>query len=132
MQQSGLPPGLEQFITSRIDSVELLEVLIHLQKNSSSAVAAEALSKSLYSNVSSIVMRLDTLASVGLAVKDPGGTSMYQYAPASPADDQLVRNLSLAYMERPVAVIAAIMSRPKKNVQAFSDAFRLRNGGDTT
>lgn len=132
MHEAGLPSGLEQFIKNRIDSVELLEVLIHLQKNLNTPVSAESLSKTLYSSALSIVMRLDKLVSLGLAATIPDSESMYQYAPVNQKDDQMVRKLAVAYAERPVAVIAAIMSRPTKNVQAFSDAFLIRNGDDNS
>ncbi len=131
MSETGLPAGVEKFIAGRIDSVELLEVLINLQQNSQGGISADALSQKLYSSTTSIKLRLDKLVALGLSKVTPGQPDMYQYAPSNSSDDEAVRKLSTAYQERPVAVITAILARPAKGVQAFSDAFVLRHGDDS-
>lgn len=129
MGDSGLRPELQQFIIRKIDSVELLEVLINLQKNRPSPVSADSLAVALYSSAMSVRLRLEKLVELELAKSV--GNEGYRYAPASPADDRMVESLAIAYQERPVAVIAAITSRPVKTIQAFSDAFLFRRGDDT-
>lgn len=123
MTSSGIPADVEQFIVSSIDSVEQLEVLLHLEKNKLRDFTAPAIAASLYSNPHSIMMRLRRLASEGLVEVIEEEEPLYHYRPDSPAKEAMVSRLAAVYQERRVAVITAILARQASNVQAFSDAF---------
>jgi hypothetical protein len=123
MANSGIPADVEQFIQTSIDSVELLEVLLHLEKNNLRDLTASAIALALYSNPDSISLRLRKLKSEGLVDVVEDVDTLYHYRPDSPDKASMVKKLAQIYQERRVAVISAILARQASNVQAFSDAF---------
>lgn len=125
MASSGIPADVDEFIQSNIDSVELLEVLLHLEKNNLRDLTAPAIASALYSNPGSISMRLRNLKAAGLVDVVEDVEPLYHYRPGTPAQDAMVKKLASVYQERRVAVISAILARQASNVQAFSDAFIL-------
>lgn len=125
MTIAGISPDVEQFIQANIDSVELLEVLLHLHKNNLRDLTATAIATALYSNPDSISMRLRRLHASGLVDVVEDVEPLYHYRPDTPEKDAVVRKLAKLYQERSVAIISAILSRQASNVQAFSNAFVL-------
>jgi hypothetical protein len=51
------------------------------------------------------------------------------YRPGTAELEHGVRELVLAYNERPVTLIRAIYGIADSHIQSFADSFRLRNGG---
>jgi predicted ArsR family transcriptional regulator len=127
---SGIPEDVERFIQAYIDSVEQLDVLLHLEKNNSSKLTATAIASALYSNAQAIEMRLRKLTADGLVSVSEDAERAYRYRPDSPVKDAMVKQLSRIYQERPVAVITAILSRRASSAQAFSDAFLFGKRGN--
>ncbi len=123
MTSSGIPEDVEQFIQTNIDSVEQLEVLLHLEKNNLRDLTAAAIAAALYSNQDSISMRLRGLRSQGLIDVVEDDEPLYHFRPDTAAKDAIVKKLARLYQERRVAVISAILARQASNVQAFSNAF---------
>jgi hypothetical protein len=119
----GTPANVEQFIQSHIDSVEQLEVLLHLEKNNLKDFTAKAIAAAMYSNPDAIALRLKSLVADGLVGAVEDEEPLYHYRPDTPAKDAMVKELAKVYRERPVAVITSILSRRSSSVQAFSDAF---------
>lgn len=128
MASAGIPADVEQFIQTHIDSVEQLEVLLHLEKNNLRDLTAAAVASALYSNPQAISMRLRKLIAEGLVGSVDDEEPLYHYRPESPAKDAMVKNLARIYEERRVAVITAILARQASGVQAFSDAFLFGKG----
>nr|MBA3847335.1 hypothetical protein [Planctomycetota bacterium] len=58
---------LKRFITERIDSIELLEVLLAMRAERDRPHGAEALARTLGSNASSIRVRLRALEALAIA-----------------------------------------------------------------
>jgi hypothetical protein len=118
-----LDPEVRRFLAERIDAIELLEVLLALRAGREAAHATEALSRALGSSPRSIEGRLAALAAIGLARRDDAG---WRYAPADAARDDLIARVERAYRERRLTVINLIYAPKPNDLQAFSDAFRLR------
>jgi hypothetical protein len=114
---------VRRFIAERIDAIEQLEVLLALRAARDTALATEAISRALGSNPRSIEGRLTALAAIGLAQRVDGA---WRYAPADPALDDLIARVERAYRERRLTVINLIYAPKPNDLQAFSDAFRLR------
>jgi hypothetical protein len=122
---SAVPEDVRRFVARYIDSVEQLEVLLLLFSSPGTHWSPEAVAQSLYSNPTSVAHRLAILQRHDLltATEPP---SSYRYEPTTPELHETVARLEEAYKERRVAIITLIASQPMQNVQAFSDAFRLR------
>lgn len=117
--------AIRRFIHDSIHSVEQLEVLLLLADSAEQEWNAAQVSQKLYTQPESVAMRLADLHARGLLTigSAPG---LYRYVAPTPALDEVVRDLDLAYKERKDAVIGAIFSRPLDDLRTFSDAFRIR------
>ena len=119
-----IPDDAHRFLLAHIDSVEQLEILLLLCRTDGTAWTAAGVAQALHSQPSSVARRLDGLCKKGIVVAADG---TYRYGPGDSDIRAAIARLAAAYRERPVAVITIIASKPMENVQAFSDAFRLRN-----
>ena len=121
---SGIPEGVRGFLLQCIDSVEQLEVLLHMHRTPEESWSSESIARALYSNPESIAHRLAGLHSNGLLAQT--SASSYRYQPKTAELDGTVSQLAETYRQRRVAVITIIASKPTEKVRAFSEAFRLR------
>ncbi|HET6778910.1 MAG TPA: hypothetical protein VFH26_08465 [Gemmatimonadales bacterium] len=121
---AGIPEGVRNFLLQCIDSVEQLEVLLHLHRTPEESWDSESIARVLYSNPASITHRLAGLYSNGLLTQTSAFT--YRYQPKTAELDVTVSQLAETYRQRRVAVITVIASKPMEKVRAFSEAFRLR------
>ena len=118
-----LPKHVKRFISQHISSVEQLEVLLLLRGDPSVSWDPEEVSRELYSQPESALVRLDDLTSRGfLAVVGP----RYRYAPVSETLAHDVEVLADMYARRRVRVITHIFASPDQAVQSFSAAFRFK------
>jgi hypothetical protein len=123
-----LPPDIGQFIDQHIQSVEQLETLLLLHAQSQRAFKPEDVSKELYTTTDSAAKRLVDLKMRGFCMN--GSEGAYRYAPLTADLARMIAELTRLYRERRVSVISRIYSKPPQppqDIQAFSDAFRLKN-----
>ena len=120
---------VRQFIFDRIDSVEQLEVLLLLRRDDEREWHADAVSRELRTNLSSVGKRLEHLAVLGLirlvSAIEP---KTYRYDPQTPELARLVDLVDEAYRVRRHLVFELIFS-PAKRARGFADAFRVNKGG---
>jgi hypothetical protein len=120
---SGIPDPVRQLIAQHIESVEQLEVLLHLRANADRTWTADEVAQNLHIQPDSAERRLDDLRARGFfAVEE----NRYRYSPAQPAMDALVGGLAQVYSTHRVSVISLIFSKPTDTIQTFADAFRFR------
>jgi DNA-binding IclR family transcriptional regulator len=112
------------FIRSSIPSVWALEILIMLRRERGRAWTCADIARELRANERLVSDVLQVFETSGLVSREEHG---YRYAPASSVMDQLSDRLEAAHRERPVAVVRAIMSSPKEQLQIFADAFRFKD-----
>lgn len=120
-----LSDAIRRFIHDNIHSVEQLEVLLLLADSAGQEWDAAQVSQKLYTQPESVARRLSDLHAQGLLATG-SAPGLYRYVAPTPALDEVVRGLALAYKERKDAVIGAIFSRPLDNLRTFADAFRIR------
>ena len=120
------PEDVRRFLLAHINSVEQLEVLLLLRGAPDQVWTATAVGQALYTSAAAAVKRLTDLAAGGLVTVLPGDDPGYRFSPADDSRRDMVDRLAEAYSQRRVAVISLIYSKPNDQVQAFSDAFRLR------
>ena len=123
---------MQRLIAEHIDSVEQLEILLLLHKDSARAWSAEAVARELRVSPISAGDRLKELMRAGILVRveGVGSGAEYRYAPDSPKLAEAVNGLASAYTERRVTVINLIFSKPVDKIRTFADAFRLRKDDD--
>ncbi|WP_338871231.1 hypothetical protein [Myxococcus stipitatus] len=130
MSDAGLPPRVQRFITTHIDSVEKLEVLLLLRAQPGREWTASSVSLELRIAEPSAAMRLADLAARNLVVSDGRTPPAYRYSPESSEDAQAVAELASVYAARRVSVITFIFSRPLDKVRGFAEAFVLKKDKD--
>ena len=111
-----------------IDSVRRLELLLLLRGRSEERSTAAAVAASLRGAPGWAARELEALKAGGLVSGDEADGT-YRYA-ARAEDDRFVGELADAYRRRKSTVVQAILSAMDSDVQALSDAFRLRDRAD--
>jgi hypothetical protein len=118
---AGLPPRVQRFLTTHIDSIEKLEVLLLLRARTERAWTAPSVALELRITEASAARRLAELKTGGLLLQD--GVAEYRFSPGSSDDVQASAELASVYAQRRVSVISFIFSRPMDRVRGFADAF---------
>lgn len=110
-------------IKGSIRSVWALEVLL-LLRTDGRAMTPDELVRELHSSRGAVDDILVLFRQNGLVEQLPENTFRYR---AATSDLELgAQALELAYSERPLAVIKAILDAPNDRLQTFSDAFKLK------
>ncbi|WP_164008928.1 hypothetical protein [Pyxidicoccus trucidator] len=130
MSDAGLPPRVQRFITTHIDSLEKLEVLLLLRARAEREWTASEVSLELRITESSAAARLSDLASRGLLVGNGATPPSYRFSPANSEDVQSVAEVAAVYGAKRVSVISFIFSRPLDRVRGFAEAFVLKKDKD--
>lgn len=126
MVDSGLPNETHEFLVKNIDSLEELEVLLLLRSDPSRRWSVADVNERIRSSQSSVGNRLKKLMGSGFANSEDNGVT-YQYSPRDGSMDARVKQLAEVYRERRMKVIEAIFSKPLREIQSFSDAFKIRS-----
>ncbi|WP_224363701.1 hypothetical protein [Hyalangium versicolor] len=130
MSDAVIPPRVQRFIATHIDSIEKLEVLLLMRSRAEREWTARDISQELRIMESSAAARLEDLSTRRLLVKAEGSPALYRYSPASSEDAQDIAQLQDTYSTRRVSVISFIFSKPLDKVRGFADAFRLKRDKD--
>ena len=121
-----LSEPLEQFVRTRLPSIEQVEIVLLLRRDASRAWSAPEVSQELSTPPESTAMRLFLLASNGILAFEGGGIPRYRYAASDAATDELVNELALARDENRDALYA-VVGRPNTDpIRSFADAFKLK------
>lgn len=120
--------NLEDFIKSRIESVDDLRTLLLFHGAPQAQIDANELAGKLYLPPATAAAVLARLAAKELlAVCE--GTDRYRYQPGSHEIAQLVSELVELDQKRPVTLINLIY--PKlQDIRAFADAFKIKKAQD--
>jgi hypothetical protein len=124
-----LSPGARSLISAHIDSVRRLELLLLLRDRRDERWTAATVAASLRVAPGWTERELESLRAGGLVASTEGDEPAYRYA-AAPDDERFVGELADAYRRRKSTVVQAILSAMDSDVQALSDAFRLRDRTD--
>jgi hypothetical protein len=130
VSDAGLPPRVQRFITTHIDSLEKLEVLLLLRARAEREWTASSVSMELRITELSATARLADLAARGLLVGNGATPPSYRFSPSDTEDVQAVAELATVYGAKRVSVISFIFSRPLDRVRGFAEAFVLKKDKD--
>lgn len=131
------PPRLERslsstdeetlrFIAASFTSIWALELLLLLKRMGGACTRQELINR-LSASELVVTRAIDALVAAGL-VSDQADTAIYQ--PASRTISASIERTEELYLRRPDAVRRTIVNARSVAARAFSDAFRLRKGGD--
>ncbi|NOJ92925.1 hypothetical protein D7W82_34030 [Corallococcus sp. CA049B] len=130
MTDAGLSSRVQRFLTTHIDSIEKLEVLLLLRARTERAWNAPAVALELRITEASAARRMAELKTGGLLLQDGEAQDAYRFSPGRSEDVQATAELAAAYSARRVSVISFIFSRPMDRVRGFADAFVLKQDRD--
>jgi hypothetical protein len=120
---SALPPRVQRFLQTHIESIEKLEVLLLLRQQPARAWTAAGVAQELRIMEASAQGRLEDLSGRGLLAYE--GTDRFRYEPHS-SDAQAVNELAATYALRRVSVVSFIFAQPADRLKSFANAFRLK------
>lgn len=116
---------MRRYLGREIDSVAGLEVLLLVRRERRVWTSDEIVSE-LRSTSFAIRRRLEGLAHRGLIAQEGDG---WRYA-CDAQVDAIIGELASAYEVMPLRVIDALYGRGSDAMQAFSDAFRIRDDAE--
>lgn len=115
---------LVELVEYSFPSVWALELLLLLRRHSGQHWRPDELVGELRSSDAVVAESIDRLLAAGLVLVQEDGAVLY--APASEAQDALLRQLEEEYRKRPAAIRRLIVQRPAEKLRSFSDAFKLK------
>jgi len=127
MSDPDFPEALRSFIREMIPTIDAAELLVMIALNPARAYTVDAAVEAMHPTaVTAPAARryLTHFHAQGL-VASRGGES-YQYSPASPELDEVVRALTQVYNARPVTLVRMIYALKDEKIRSFADAFRLK------
>jgi predicted DNA-binding transcriptional regulator len=120
-----IPAEVRAFISSCIDTVEVVEILsLLVQSNRPWTVKAAGGELRLAENV--VRAHVEMLGARGLVKITAGPEVSYQYAPKTSDLRRYAELLCEHYAKSPVTIIRFIAARPRRAAEGFADAFKLR------
>jgi predicted DNA-binding transcriptional regulator len=121
---SAIPAALRAFLSTCIDALEQVELLVRLQQSAESC-NAHTLARELGIADASARHHLETLVARGLLQAAISGEVQYRYAPRSPELQRLSELLLRFWAESRADVIRTVATAANP-LNSFSNAFKLR------
>ncbi|MGE3536147.1 MAG: hypothetical protein AB7N91_01775 [Candidatus Tectimicrobiota bacterium] len=126
MVDTPLPGAVQAFLLRQIDSIAHLEALLLLRAHADTPWSADALAQRLYITVQDTAAILARLEADGFLVALSRQPPLYQYHCAAAAQADLVDEVAACYAKYLIPVTHLIHNKPRPQVQAFAEAFKLR------
>lgn len=126
MPQHSMDDAVKEFLSERIASVAQLELLLLLRTSLPKRWTVGQLVDELRVETDWAGQQLEFFARVGLVTRDAQQPPTYCFEPSSPELERTVTQVAQEYLLHRVSLIEFIYSRPRDNLRAFADAFRLR------
>lgn len=129
-----VPPISEEaarLLSTAIESVERLELLLALRRAPSKTFTAKALRASMPSGGAGLDTHLAILCGRGFLGVTIGNDLVYAYKPISARIEQHVNEIADLWEKRPSDVRALLAGRREPDpLRAFADAFRFKKGSN--
>ena len=121
-----LSEDLRAFFEEKIDSVELLHVLILLQDRSGEVWTLRKISDELRSSESSVEKRVFALRDRGVLSRDALAGAEVRFLPPDPEMGRRIADAVTYYRAYPYRVVDLIFSKRTDSIRSIADAFRFR------
>jgi hypothetical protein len=126
-----IPEIVTEFIAKHIHSMDVLEILLFLRKESRKGWTAIAVSKELMLERSSVQARLEYLLSEGLLnVEALDGERLYRFRTANKELNEAADELARWYRSHRVSIISLVFSHPSEQVWTYLDNHPDRHKAD--
>jgi hypothetical protein len=126
MSDPDFPSELRSFIRDYVPDIDAAELLLLLARNPHSRYDIAAMLQEVRPTIIAEPAARRYLAHFRerglIAEKD----DTYQYGPASPELEEIVRALTKVYNERPVTLVRVIYALKDEKIRSFADAFKLK------
>jgi predicted transcriptional regulator len=117
-----IPTIVTEFIAKHIHSMDVLEILLFLRKESPREWTPIAVSKALMLERSSVQTRLEYLLSAGLLnVETVDGERLYGYRTTSKELSEAADELARWYGSHRVSIISLVFSHPSEQIWTYLD-----------
>ena len=117
--------GLRDFLQQRLTSIDQIEIVLLLRRDSARAWTAPEVAAAVGTPQESAAMRLFLLASGGLIVFEPAGMPKYRYASGNAGADAMLSELAELY-ESDRDAVGALVGVPPDPLRSFANAFKLK------
>lgn len=124
MSNAGIPREVKDFLSKNITSIEQLEILLLVFRNTAKTWQLAEIAQTLGIQLDATENCLQKLSERGLVQKQ---ASLMQYQ--ATANDELYRRITdvaKTYSERRITMINFIFSRHLDRIRAFADSFKLK------
>lgn len=128
LAQSGIPSDVERFVTTFVDSVTQLEVLLLLRRSTPREWTPAQVASELRIDVTQATDHLTDFLHDSLIDTAPHPREAAYRFRGGGEFDGTISELDRVYRERSVALITLIFSKPSQHLQLFADAFKLGKG----
>ena len=126
-----MPEHIARLLASSIESVERLDVLLHLRSDPGHTFTARSVAAALHISTHAVEHHLAILCGRGFLTVSIGSDLLYAYKPISPSIAQVLTELEALNRLRRADVVAALETRDGKDpVRAFANAFLIWKKGD--
>lgn len=119
---AGIPDDVKRFVDQCVTSVEGLELLLLVRRESGRSWTPEAAAATLHTSPTSSSIRFGELVAARVVSADDAG---FRYS-APAGTDKVIGTLERFYGSHRARIIGMIFDKPPGPVRAFADAFRLR------
>lgn len=132
MQESELPPDVDEFLRDHIESYEQLELLLIMRSDTGPSWTEETLGARLRITSAPVRAALDRLESAGFAeARVQAGEKHYAYLCQSDNVEATISRLAAAYREYPIPIIKVMSANAIERLRTaalrtFADAFIVR------
>lgn len=124
-ERGTLPEQVQQLVATRVDSLEMMQVLFVLHDQQNRTWSSQEITADLGLDEAAVSGALVRLRQRGLLAVEMADDAKYRYA-ASGDLAEAVDQLRQCYRARPLELAALIAARPQQRLRLFADAFRLR------
>jgi predicted transcriptional regulator len=121
-----IPLPIKRFIILKIDSVELLNVLLLLQRSAERVWTNSEIEHELRSSRSAIQKRLNDLYLRKVLRKNATNEDAHSYLPYTPELADVIQQVADFNQTHQSRVIELIYSRKDESLKSFADAFRIK------
>lgn len=124
MSNAGIPREVKDFLSKNITSIEQLEILLLVFRNTAKNWRQEEIAQTLGIQMDATENCLRMLSERGLV--DKHASTMHYQASANEELHRQIATVAKSYSERRITMINFIFSRHLDRIRAFADSFKLK------
>ena len=125
-----MTPEAEEFIERAVDTIHQLEILMLLRRSHDRFWRVDEIAAELQMTAATVASSVSGLHANGVLAVEDTNPAAYRYEPRSIGLHAGVESLAASYEADPLPVLRAVLNKPPRALQTFSDAFLARRRQD--